>query len=75
MFQRTHFLCHDTWTIYLLNLPIYVNTHVLGFPGGSAIKNSASAGDAALIPGIGRSPREGHGNPLHYSSLGNPMDR
>ena len=38
----------------------------------------ASAGDirdAGLIPGLGRSTGEGHGNPLQYSSLENPMDR
>ena len=33
------------------------------------------SGDSGLIPGSGRSPREGHGNPLQYSCLGNPMDR
>ena len=31
-------------------------------------------GDAGLIPGLGRSPGEGNGNPLQYSCLGNPMD-
>ena len=31
--------------------------------------------DAGLIPGLGRSPRGGHGNPLQYSCLENPMDR
>ena len=31
--------------------------------------------DAGLIPGSGRSPGEGNGNPLQYSSLENPMDR
>ena len=39
---------------------------------------SARAGDArdtGLIPGSGRSPGEGNGNPLQYSCLGNPMDR
>ena len=47
----------------------------MGFPGGSAVKNAAAnAGDASLIPGSGRSPREGNGNPLQYSCLGNPMD-
>ena len=35
----------------------------------------ASAKDAGLIPGLGGSPREGNGNPLHYSCLENPMDR
>ena len=34
----------------------------------------ASAGDAGSIPGSGRSPREGNGNPLQYSCLENPMD-
>ena len=48
----------------------------MGFPGGSVVKNpSANAGDVGLIPGSGRSPGEGNGNPLQYSYLGNPMDR
>ena len=48
---------------------------VKGFPGGSDGKESAcSAGDLGLIPGWGRSPGEGNGNPLQYSCLGNPMD-
>ena len=38
-----------------------------GFPDGSMIKNSpANAGDLDLIPGSGRSPGEGNGNPLQY---------
>ena len=48
----------------------------MGFPGGSVSEESAcSAGDLALIPGLGRSPEEGNGNPLQYSCLENPMDR
>ena len=48
---------------------------VRGFPGGSDGKASAySAGDPGLIPGSGRYPREGNGNPLQYSCLENPMD-
>ena len=48
----------------------------VGFPGGSVIKNlPANAKDMNLIPGLRRSPREGNGNPSHYSCLGNPMDR
>ena len=44
-------------------------------PGGSEVKASASnAGDPGSIPGSGRSPREGNGNPLQYSCLENPMD-
>ena len=39
-----------------------------GFPGGSVVKNlPANAGDAGLIPGLGRVPGEGNGNPLQYS--------
>ena len=46
-----------------------------GFPGGSDGKASAcSAGDPGLIPGLGRSPGEGNGNPLQYSCLENSMD-
>ena len=48
----------------------------LGFPGVSAIKNSpANAGDVGSIPGSGRTPGKGKGNPLEYSCLGNPMER
>ena len=48
----------------------------MGLPGGSDDKESAyNAGDPGLISGLGRSPREGNGNPLQYSSLENPMDR
>ena len=46
-----------------------------GFPGGSDSKASASnVGDPGSIPGSGRSPGEGNGNPLQYSCLENPMD-
>ena len=47
-----------------------------GFPGGSEVKNPpANAGDLGSIPGLGRSPGVGNGNPLQYSCLRNPMDR
>ena len=50
-------------------------TTTLGFPGGSEVKASAcNAGDLGSIPGSGRSPGEGNGNPLQYSCLENPMD-
>ena len=46
-----------------------------GFPGGSEVKASAcNAGDLGPIPGSGRSPGEGNGNPLQCSCLENPMD-
>ena len=45
------------------------------FPGGSDWKESAcTVGDPGLIPGLGRSPGEGNGNPLQYSCLENPVD-
>ena len=55
------------------------NTHVksfLGFPGGTVVKNlPTNAGEVGSIPGLGRSPGEGNGNPLKYSCLANAMDR
>ena len=48
----------------------------MGFPGGSEDKASAyNAGDPGSIPGSGRSPGEGNGNPLQYFYLENLMDR
>ena len=48
----------------------------MDFPSGSVVKNlPANAGDAGSISGLGRSPGGGHGNPLQYSCLKNPMDR
>ena len=47
-----------------------------GFPGGSVVKNlPISVADEALVPGLGRSPGEGNGNPFRCSCLGNPVDR
>ena len=47
-----------------------------GFPGGSDSKESAcNVEDPGSIPGLGRSPGEGNGNPLQYSCWENPMDR
>ena len=52
---------------YILAKYSYSQTSNMGFPGGSMIKNppaNADAGDAGLIPGSGRSPGAGNGNPL-----------
>ena len=52
------------------------NVKFMAFPGGSVEKNlHANAGDMDLIPGSGRYPEEGNGNPLQYSCLENSMDR
>ena len=49
------------------------------FPGGAVVKNlpanSGDAGDMGLISRLGKSPGGGHGNPLEYSCLENPIDR
>ena len=56
-----------------------LNSHTVeknSFPGGTMVKNPpANAGDArdvGSVPGSGRSPEAGNGNPLQYSCLGNP---
>ena len=60
---------------FIIIVKLHVNFWNLGFPAGSEVKASAcNAGDPGSIPGSGRSPDEGNGNPLQYSGLGNPMD-
>ena len=52
------------------------NEYQVDFPGGSDGKASAyNVGEPGSIPGSGRSPVEGNGNPLQYPCLENPMDR
>ena len=64
-----------------MNALCFVCTHVHmtlpgGFPGVSTVQNPpANTGDAGLIPGWGKCPGEGNGNPLQYSCLENPRDR
>ena len=59
--------------------PLYTDSFICFMIIGSVIKNSpGNAGDVGevnLIPGSGKLPGEGNGNPLQYSCLGNPMDR
>ena len=58
---------------------IYICTHIYGLPVPASGKEPArTTGDTrkvGLIPGLGRCPGEGNGNPLQFSCLGNPMDR
>ena len=64
-----------SYTWVLKNSKYYSTTCSMGFPGGSAGKESTcNAGDLGSIPGSGRFPGEGNGNPLQYSCLENPMD-
>ena len=69
-------LLHSLWlgSSTLLELTQFCSFLWL-FPGGSVGKVSAyNAGDLGSVPGLGRSPQEGNGNPLQYSWLENPMD-
>ena len=62
-----NFMCQFRWVTVLV---------CLDFPGGSDGKASVyNVGDPGSIPGLGRSPGEGNGNPLQYYCLENPMDR
>ena len=57
-------------------VPSITSTASTSFPGGTVLKNPpANAGDASLIPGLGRPPGVGNGNLLFCSCLENPMDR
>ena len=59
----------------ILNLAMYTKLYTSGFRSGPVGKESAyNTGDPGSIPGLGRSPGEGNGNPLHCSCLENPMD-
>ena len=69
-----------TWTesFQILNLDLEKasNLRISKYPRCSVGKESTcNTGDLGSVPGLGRSPGEGNGNPLQYSSLGNPMDR
>ena len=65
-------------TIYWIKktfLYFWATKSVFGFLWWLSGKEARNAGDAGLIPGLGRSPGGGHGNPLQYSCLENTMDR
>ena len=65
-----------TISALLVPLQLALNIKNFLFPGGSDGNESAcNGGVVGLIPGLGRSPREGNGNPLQYSCQENPMDR
>ena len=72
-------LLNQTWFCFVLELQlnsVYFAMGPLVFPGGSVAKSPPdSAGDVGSIPGSGRSPGEGNGNPFQYSHLENSMGR
>ena len=62
--------------ILLLDISFYLSKEGKGFPGGSNGKESTcNAGDLSSIPGLGRSPGGGHGNPLQCFCLENPHEQ
>ena len=66
-------LCIHFWLVYLFGLGVGL-FGLRGFPCSSVSKESAcSVGHLGSIPGLGRSPGEGNGNPLQHSCLENPM--
>ena len=69
--MKTNPICKDTqWPFHPFPRVSW------GYPGGLDGKESAcNAGDLDMIPGLGRSPGEGNGNPLQYSCLEKSMDR
>ena len=71
---------HSCILILYVHLSIYLSIYLyMGFPGDTVVKNlPANVGDTrdvGLIPGSGRSPGGGNGNPLQYSCPENPRDR
>ena len=74
--QSCSTLCNPIDSSPILQARILKWVAIAFSPGGSVVKNlPVIAGDAGLIPGLERSLREGNGNPLQYSCLGNPMGR
>ena len=81
---ETTSLSHSTcgthkWLLSLPSIFFFFLTFYFTLECGSTVKNlpnnSGDDGDESSIPGSGRSPGGGHGNPLYYPCLGNPMDR
>ena len=62
-------------TVNLYNLIFIAINLGMGFPGGSDSKESSAKEMRGSVPGLGRFPGEGNGNPLQYSCLENPVDR
>ena len=80
-YQHCQFIPKEAHFIYEIKMqtPFVKSIHgPLGFPGDSVVMNlpanTGDTGDMGSIPGLGRSPGEGNGNPLQYSCLENPED-
>ena len=74
-FISKHFSKCDTHTHTHSHTHTHGHTHTRKcFPGGSVEKNLLTNADLGSVPGLGRSPGEGNGNPFQYSCLRNSMD-
>ena len=76
--KKRHLVPDRSFQSFLTIVRLYSYIYICGFPDGSAVKNPAcNAGNADVgsIPGSGRSPGGGNGNPFQYSCLENPMDK
>ena len=74
-FQILLKFCRDvspSLQLVVVNLVLIYQQH---FSHSSGKESACNAGDSGSIPGLGRSPGEGNGNPLHILILGNTMDR
>ena len=65
VFRETDPWCQQGWGQLLSRIDLWLRSK----------ESACNAGDVDSIPGLGRSPGEGKGNPLQYSCLRNPMDR
>ena len=67
---------HPVRKVQCFYLYIFFDGNFMSFPDGPVIKSPpTNAGDMGSVPGSGRSPGDGIGNPLQYSCLGNPMHK
>ena len=71
-FETTHL---QFWPLQNQAGTVYWKGLLGGLDGSDSKESACNAGDSGLIPGVGRSPGEGNGNPLQYSCLENSMDR
>ena len=73
--QFSHSVMSDSFFIYIQNKTQYPSSIFMFLHTYLLTESACNVGDLGSIPGLGRSPGGGHGNPLQYSCLENPMDR